>query len=294
MEGFINLNKTKGMTSHDCIDKIRKLLHIKKVGHGGTLDPAATGVLPIAIGKATRLLQYLHEGKAYKATIRLGIVTTTDDLEGEIINSKSCNELTLDKIQGELSNFLGKIEQIPPNYSAIHVQGKRLYELARSGQIIDVPSREVEVYKIDILDWRSGEFPEVELEIKCGPGTYIRSIARDLGTRLNVGGTLANLIRSESAGMLLTNSVTLADLENQIKTGIFQPISPGEILSHLPMIKLSELEVKKWCTGQKLRIDQELKLGFIQIYDQENKFLGIGDLINDENGLLIIPKMVNI
>ncbi|PLZ39939.1 tRNA pseudouridine(55) synthase TruB, partial [Fischerella thermalis WC542] len=134
MFGFLNLNKPFGWTSHDCVAKTRKLLRLKRVGHAGTLDPAATGVLPIALGKATRLLQYLPGEKAYQATIRLGVRTTTDDLQGEIIAEKSVTNVTLETVKTALQKFQGKIEQIPPSYSAIQVDGKRLYELARKGE----------------------------------------------------------------------------------------------------------------------------------------------------------------
>jgi tRNA pseudouridine55 synthase len=186
MEGFINLHKPYSWTSHDCVARVRRLLKMKKVGHAGTLDPAATGVLPIACGKATRLLQYLPNDKAYKATVRFGISTATDDLEGEIIASQSCPDLSLDKITPILPQFIGKISQIPPSYSAIQIDGKRLYDLARKGEVIEAPMRIVEVFKIDVLAWREGEFPELDIKIACGTGTYIRAIARDLGIMLNI------------------------------------------------------------------------------------------------------------
>ena len=138
MYGFLNLNKSAGLTSHDCVARVRRILRLKRVGHAGTLDPAATGVLPLALGKATRLLQFLPPNKAYHAKIRFGVTTTTDDLEGEILTSQSVPHLQLEQIQEILPQFRGKIEQIPPLYSAIHVQGKRLYELARKGENIEI------------------------------------------------------------------------------------------------------------------------------------------------------------
>ena len=184
MQGFLNLNKPFDWTSHDCVARVRKLLRLKRVGHAGTLDPAAIGVLPIALGKATRLLQYLPGEKAYKATIRLGVRTTTDDLQGDVIASVPGVLLSKEAVQTALQQFKGKISQIPPNYSAIQVQGKRLYDLARKGENVEVPARIIEVFQIEILDWRFGEFPELDVAIACGPGTYIRAIARDLGTVL--------------------------------------------------------------------------------------------------------------
>ncbi|MGB5771230.1 MAG: tRNA pseudouridine(55) synthase TruB, partial [Crocosphaera sp.] len=173
MLGFIALNKPSGLTSHDCVARVRRLLKLKKVGHGGTLDPAATGVLPIAVGKATRLLSFLPENKAYDARIRFGIQTTTDDLEGEIIQTQAGANVTLEDIQPLLKQFLGTIEQIPPIYSAIQRDGKRLYELARKGEVVDVPVRTVKIDKIEVLGWYPGDFPELVVNIQCGPGTYI-------------------------------------------------------------------------------------------------------------------------
>ncbi|MEM9245343.1 MAG: tRNA pseudouridine(55) synthase TruB, partial [Cyanobacteria bacterium P01_F01_bin.153] len=162
MQGFINLHKPKGMTSHDCIGKLRRLLRQKRIGHGGTLDPAATGVLPVAVGPATRLLPYLQEWKSYNATIRFGVVTNTDDLAGEIIEERSPQELqhlTREAITEQLPNFTGTISQVPPKYSAIHVQGKRAYDLARQNKPVEIPSREVEILQLRVLDWRDGDYP---------------------------------------------------------------------------------------------------------------------------------------
>ncbi|HBQ98966.1 MAG TPA: tRNA pseudouridine(55) synthase TruB, partial [Cyanobacteria bacterium UBA11691] len=166
--GFLNLNKPPGYTSHDCVARVRRLLHTKRVGHGGTLDPAAVGVLPIAVGKATRLLQFLPQDKGYQATIKFGLRTETDDLEGEAIESQPVPDLSLESIQLVLSQFQGKIEQIPPIYSAIQVGGKRLYKLARQGEVVQVPARTVDVYDLQILDWRPGDFPELDVAIACG------------------------------------------------------------------------------------------------------------------------------
>ncbi|MBW4675395.1 MAG: tRNA pseudouridine(55) synthase TruB [Desmonostoc geniculatum HA4340-LM1] len=286
-QGFLNLNKPFDWTSHDCVARVRKLLRLKRVGHAGTLDPAATGVLPIAFGKATRLLQYLPESKAYKATIRLGVRTTTDDLQGEIINSQACAGLRLAQVKPVLSKFQGKIEQIPPNYSAIQVDGKRLYDLARKGETVEVPVRTVEVFHIEILDWREGDFPELDVAIACGSGTYIRAIARDLGAILETGGTLAALIRTESSGFHLTDSLTLTDLETQLQAGTFQPISPDAPLQHLASVILPLTAAQKWCQGQRISLTFDVS-GIVRVYDQETRFLGIGELQNE----VLIPQMV--
>lgn len=288
--GFLNLHKPAGITSHDCVGRVRKLLHLKRVGHGGTLDPAATGVLPIALGPATRLLQFLPADKAYRATLRLGMTTTTDDLEGEPLAVQPGSHITRASVERALQQFHGSLQQIPPNYSAVQVQGQRLYRLARSGQPIAVEARTVEVYELKVLAWRSGEFPEIELAIACGPGTYIRAIARDLGAVLGVGGTLAALSRTQSSGFSLEDSLTFADLEAQIQAQTFMPIPGAIALRHLPMLQLSAPLAQRWCWGQKLPVDSETgtQSGWVRIHHEDGRFLGIGQRLES----VLAPKVV--
>lgn len=297
MLGFINLDKPAGWTSHDCVAKVRRLLRTKKVGHGGTLDPAATGVLPIAVGKATRLLQFLPENKAYRAKIRLGVRTNTDDLDGEVIETRSPHEITLEQIKAFLPQFIGKIEQIPPAFSAIRQDGKRLYELARKGEQVEVPKRTVEITEIQIINWYAGEFSELELDIACGAGTYIRAIARDLGDMLGVGGTLASLIRTESCGMKLADSITLETLEKQQHNETFSLIPPAIALQNLSVVSLSAEEKKRWFQGQKISDCVPTKsvtsTENMLVVDREgNEFLGIGEVLFSDSNWLLSPKIV--
>ena len=275
------------------------MLKMKRVGHGGTLDPAATGVLPIAVGKATRLLQYLPAQKAYHARIRLGVRTATDDLAGEVIEMQPASEVTLAQIEALLPQFTGKIEQIPPVYSAIQRGGKRLYELARKGEVIEVPVRTVEIYRIEILGWYPGEFPELEVAIACGSGTYIRAIARDLGAILNVGGTLARLTRTHSCGMKLSESLTLEQIEIQHQQGTFSLIPPELALNNLSPMTLSVADAQRWCQGQRICLGSEGNLPhilpdspFVQIHQESNGFLGIGELVKEATHLVLLPKVV--
>ncbi|HEY9640378.1 MAG TPA: tRNA pseudouridine(55) synthase TruB [Coleofasciculaceae cyanobacterium] len=300
MNGFLNLNKPAGLTSHDCVARVRRLLRMKRVGHGGTLDPMATGVLPIALGKATRLLQYLQHDKAYRGTVRFGVRTATDDLEGEVLTSTPVPSLTLAQVQPYLSKFQGQIQQIPPSYSAIQVGGRRLYDLARAGEAVEAPVRSVTVYRMEVLDWRSGDFPELDVAIACGAGTYIRSIARDLGDVVDTGGTLAALTRTFSNGFDLADSLTLEALEEQIQADQFVPVAPESALQHWPAIHLPAELAKRWGQGQKIAIEQipaaslEQALaapGFYRIYHEDGRFLGIAEAIASQNHLLI-PKLV--
>lgn len=279
-DGFLNLYKPLGWTSHDCVAKVRRLLHQKRVGHGGTLDPAASGVLPIALGKATRLLPYLPPRKTYRATILLGLATETDDLDGKILPAsapasspqrRSPQSLSLAEIAAVLATFQGTIVQIPPRYSAIQVAGQRLYDRARAGETFAVPARPVTIDHIEIRDWRSPspstqarltthpdrpliDLRELEIVVTCGPGTYIRAIARDLGAALGTGATLAALERTESCGFTLATSLTLSDLATQVTTQTFQPLPAKLALQHLSAIVLPPSLAKRWCQGQKLPI----------------------------------------
>ena len=318
MDGFLNLNKPAGFTSHDCIAKVRRLLQMKRVGHAGTLDPAATGVLPIALGKATRLLQFLRQDKAYRATVRFGISTTTDDLEGDVLLFQPAANLNLALIETALRQFQGTFQQIPPNYSAIQVQGQRLYDLARQGKPIAVQARTVEVFSLEVLDWRLGDFPELDLAIDCGPGTYIRSIARDLGSVLKTGGTLAALTRTASSGFELANSLTLGMLEAQQEQELFQPIAPVEALMHLSKIVLSGAISRRWCQGQRIVIQPEADGQWreedadtqreeseslqmyavpplqqpLRVHHEDGHFLGVGKPTDTEVGIVLLPQMV--
>ena len=309
IDGFLNLNKPAGMTSHDCVGRVRRLLKLKRVGHGGTLDPTVTGVLPIALGRATRLLQFLQHNKVYEGTIRFGLTTATDDLEGEIIHSQSVPDLTLEKVQAALPKFIGKIEQFPPSFSAVQVGGKRLYELARKGQTVEVAARNVEVFRLEILDWRPGDFPELDLSIACGAGTYIRAIARDLGALLNAGGTLATLTRTESSGFSIDQSLSFAELELQLQEDKFCPILPSAVLEHLGAIVLSSEYTKRWFQGQRLPIPETPIAAEetpnnspdnplpeppypLQVYDRDGNFLGIGQVANSETSTILSPQIV--
>ena len=301
MFGFINLNKPTGFTSHDCIAKLRKLLNTRKIGHGGTLDPAATGVLPIAVGKATRLLQFLPTSKTYRAVIRLGITTTTDDLEGKTIGQVDKIDLTETQITDAFSTFIGTIDQVPPIYSAIKKDGRKLYDLARQGKQIDIEARKVVINEIKLLNIIHQPF-ELEVEISCGSGTYIRAIARDLGEQLGVGGTLAKLVRTKSCQLSLEDSLTFADLENRLKEQTFELIEPSLLLSHLDTVTLTEDDAQKWCQGQLVDLSQAIDSSreisefiaehYILTYRIDRTFLGMSILYERLEVLKLKPKIV--
>ena len=255
--GFLIIDKPKGVTSHDCVKTIRKLFSIKKVGHGGTLDPGVTGVLPIALGNATRLLPYLAKSKTYKAIIQLGTTTTTDDLFGDIIAKAIWPEINKNELEKYLDQFRGKFLQQPPNISSVHIEGERAYKRARRGEAFSLPSKEINIYELLLLNWDQ-ETGELEINVHCSPGTYIRSIARDLGIKLGCGGCLARLRRTQAQGFQEREALQLPskeDLNQSFKDCLIQPI---EALSHLPKITLTTLdELNCWRKGQQLTISKD-------------------------------------
>jgi tRNA pseudouridine55 synthase len=213
-EGVLVVDKPAGMTSHDVVARVRRIAGTRRVGHTGTLDPAATGVLVLCLGRATRLVTALQAGtKAYAAVARLGITTTSDDLDGEVLASTSAAQLDESTVCGALSAFQGEIDQVPPMVSAIRVDGERLHALARRGEVIDRPPRRVVIESIVLDRFVPGETADVAFLVACSAGTYVRSIARDLGEQLGVGGTLASLRRVANGPFSESEAVALAALE---------------------------------------------------------------------------------
>jgi len=298
--GFISINKLPEITAHDCVSKLRKLLRQKKIGHGGTLDPMATGVLPIAVGNATRLLRFLPSGKAYIAKIRFGLVTNTDDITGEIISDLPCTDLNLAAVKDLLPLFQGKITQRPPTFCAIQVDGKRLYDLARRGEITeaDVPMREVEVKEIKILGWTEGDYPELDLAIACGAGTYIRAIARDLGEKLGCGATLSGLRRTFSNGFDLDASLTFDQVAEKLRSHSLEVLAPDHGLHFLPEVTLDAEQTKYWCMGQTIKLLDKL-LGleicsqYVRMYDHEQKFLGVSEVNESVLQPIVVLSPIN-
>lgn len=217
LSGILNVDKPSGMTSHDVVDAVRRVAGQRKVGHAGTLDPMATGVLLVCLGRATRVAEYLMAGqKTYRATISLGTTTDTYDAEGEITHSGGGTDFGRAEIEAALARFVGSIEQVPPMYSALKQQGQPLYKLARQGKTVERQPRRVEIERIDLLDWTS---PSLVAEVTCSPGTYIRSLAHDLGQYLDSGAYLAALVRLGSGQFRLQEAVSLQRLEEAFEHG---------------------------------------------------------------------------
>lgn len=219
VDGLIVVDKPAGMTSHDVVARVRRLAKTRRVGHGGTLDPMATGVLIIGVNRATRLLTYvIGSQKSYTATIRLGEATVTDDAEGEVTAAASTAGVTGSAIRAGLAAQIGEIQQVPSAVSAVKINGRRAYKRVRDGEDVDLPARQVSVYRLDVLDIRrpaDRDVIDVDIDVTCSSGTYIRAIARDLGRALGVGGHLTALRRTAAGGFTLAEAATLAELEER-------------------------------------------------------------------------------
>jgi tRNA pseudouridine55 synthase len=244
-DGFIIIDKPAGITSHDVVAKLRKTLGTKQVGHAGTLDPMATGVLVLGINKATKFLQYITQGKkAYHAKIRLGQVTTSDDAQGEIVSTTDTSNVSDQEIREFLATQIGSIMQVPTKVSAIKINGQRAYDLVREGKEVEIPARQIDIYKLDVIDIKNGEFLDIEINVECSAGTYIRSIARDLGSSLGVGGHLISLRRSLVAPFSLSDCSSLESPE-------IRPLA-SEISKVMSVRNVDLLEVKELSFGRSL------------------------------------------
>jgi len=287
MDGIFVIDKGEGLTSHDVVARVRRLAHQKRVGHAGTLDPAATGVLPILLGQATRVAEYLSaSGKAYRAVIRFGVETNTYDREGEVTRTASAAALaalTLAQIEAALPTFLGEQEQLPPIFSAIKRGGRPLYALARAGEDVVVEPRHVRIDALRVVAWQS---PDLTLDVECGKGTYIRSLAYDLGQRLGPGAHLAALRRTRSGPFTLDQAITLEQLEQALAMEDWRDhfFAADETLLDWRAVILSAASETRLRNGQPLRFATPPPAGDdpadgdalpARAYSADGRFLGI-------------------
>ena len=291
--GFVVIDKPAGLTSHNCVSRLRRCFGLKRVGHGGTLDPAVTGVLPIALGPATRLLPYLPGEKTYRGSIQLGQTTSTDDLDGEPLTTRSWPKLTTNQLDEALAAFRGAIAQQPPQVSAVHVEGMRAHERVRRGESMDLPPRPVTIHRLQLLDWNP-ETGRLELEVHCSAGTYIRSLARDLGTQLGCGGCLAGLRRIQALGFPIDQAVPLPDWPDSQEANqkaLPEVLPPEQALSHLTHHMATEAEREDWRCGRRLQLAEGLanQGDTVMVLQTSGPMLGIGMMETDE---LLRPKVV--
>jgi tRNA pseudouridine55 synthase len=240
INGFVVIDKPAGITSHDVVSRVRRILCTRKVGHTGTLDPFATGVLPVAVNDGTKAIPFLDEGKkCYKAVMQLGVATDTLDLTGSVTHEADWQSITRESVEQVLRKFTGRQSQIPPMYSAIKQGGQPLYKLARKGEVVERAPREIEIYELELLSF---EPPLVEFKVQCSRGTYVRTLADDMGAMLGCGAALKDLRRLASGPFDISSAVSLEDLEESVRTGNLENISlsPYEALATLPEFVLTE------------------------------------------------------
>jgi tRNA pseudouridine55 synthase len=279
MQGIINILKPPGMTSFDVISYLRKTTGIKKIGHMGTLDPEAVGVLPICIGKATKAIEFLMEKKkVYVAEASFGVTTDTEDWVGTILEEKKILHSKEDVIS-TVNSFIGKYSQIPPMYSAIKIKGKKLYELARKGEEIERPHREVQIYKIDI---KKASKEKALFEVECSKGTYIRTLCKDIGEKLGAGGHMSFLARTVVGNFKIEDSVTLEEIQLAKENGTLNKllIDVEDSFMELDEIELSEKNVEKMLNGISLKLDIQKyqKNQLIRVYTHTRNFLGLAEI----------------
>jgi tRNA pseudouridine55 synthase len=274
--GYVVIDKPARWTSHDVVARVRRILGERRVGHAGTLDPAAVGVLPIAVGLATRTVEYLANAtKSYRADITFGVQTDSCDSDGIVTRIVDASHVTGPGVAEVLKTFLGPQLQKPPMHSAVKVGGERLYRLARKGQDIDVPLREIRIHALETVDWQS---PTLTVDITCSKGTYIRALARDLGEKVGTGAYLSHLVRTRTGPFTLDDAVSLGDLGALSETLGWGGLAfhPDWVLQDLMAVVIDEETARSWRKGQTVECDS-IVCGTVRVYDADGTWLGIGE-----------------
>lgn len=274
-DGIVNVNKPLGITSHDVVYRLRKILNIKKIGHTGTLDPEASGVLPMCIGKGTKMAEYLTSAKKqYLARLQLGAFTDTQDATGEVLESFDVN-VSEERIREAVADFVGEITQIPPMYSAIKIDGKKLYELAREGVTVEREPRQITIYGIEIknIDLESNT---VDMLVDCSKGTYIRTLCNDIGVALGCGGHMSALHRTKSGRFDIESAYTLEEIEEMASKGDFDFMTPvSEALPECDRIILAERNAYRVRNGIKISVAGLADGEMYRVFDEKNEFLAL-------------------
>lgn len=307
MDGIVNFMKPAGITSHDAVYIFRKLTGIKKIGHTGTLDPMAQGVLPICIGKTTRLIEYLEGDKRYTATMKLGLDSETQDIWGSDIKETNVPKIpTQNQVEECMKSFEGPLIQRVPGFSAQKHKGKKLYEYAREGKEIPVKEKEVYIKNITVIEY-SPEAKEIVFDISCSKGTYVRTICAETGKKLNTTAVMSSLTRTEANGLTIAESVTVENLEDEKKKAgnINKYIKNSGTILPLPNIILNEKNGIKFENGIKIRFDDTLNINndvvnnngqayavFVKDNGENNRLIGIGISLDTEKGIMLKPQKV--
>lgn len=300
MKGIVPLHKPRGMTSHDCVFQLRKQLKTKKVGHTGTLDPEVNGVLPICVGEATKIAQYLTDfDKEYIAEVTIGKSTTTEDAYGDIVEKKKVHQpISREELRTVLKKFTGEIKQIPPMYSAVKVKGKKLYEYARENIEVERPIRTVTIYELELLskdDKFQGDTIAFSIRVRCSKGTYIRTLAYDIGQKLGYPAYLSDLIRTKSGPFTLDQCVTFEEISKRIEEGtieeIIVPMEKG--VAHLPSVVVTSEIEQKVKNGAVLKAIEKMSDKPYAIYNEQHCLLAIYEKHPTKPGLMKPTKVFN-
>jgi tRNA pseudouridine55 synthase len=283
VSGILVLDKPRGFSSNAALQKVRWLLNAEKAGHTGSLDPLATGVLPLCFGEATKFSQYLLDAdKGYETVAQLGVTTTTGDAEGEV-TSRLAVDVSRQALEAALPGFRGDIQQVPPMYSALKRDGQPLYKLARAGEVVEREARSVTIARLELLDF---EADKARLAVACSKGTYIRTLVEDLGQQLGCGAHVAELRRTQAGPYSLVQAISLETLEQVHAEGgaeaLDQFLLPSDSgLEHWPLIQLSEHSAYYWLHGQPVRAPEAPKFGMLRVQDHNGRFIGIGEVSED-------------
>ncbi len=304
-EGILPIYKQRGITSHDVVFKVRKILKMKKIGHAGTLDPEVDGVLLLLLGGATKVSDYAMDlGKSYRAEVCLGIKTTTEDLTGEVLEECNVSDIDINKIKDILQTLIGEIEQTPPIYSAVKVKGKKLYEYARAGKFdVKIPSRKVNIYDVEFIEgsdyYRDNKF-YFSINISCGKGTYVRTIATDIGKKLNLPSTMSKLTRTRSGKIELDNCLTLSEVEQLLEKNKLEEklLKKEYALEEYQFVEIPKFRAQQVMNGLRFRKNQFPDYDFTDgiVFTYENEAIAIYYLKNPDDELLYVkttfPKII--
>lgn len=304
-EGILPVYKERGMTSHDVVFKVRRILQMKKIGHSGTLDPEVDGVLLLLLGGATKVSDYAMDlGKSYRAEVCLGVKTTTEDLTGEIIEEKVVDNIDINRVKEILKTMVGEVEQTPPIYSAVKVKGKKLYEYARAGKFdVEIPTRKVNIYGIDYIEgseyYKDGRF-YFSIDIDCGKGTYVRTIATSIGEQLNIPSTMSKLTRTRSGKITVDNCLKISDIEKSVLDNTLQEklLNKEYALEEYQFVEIPKYRAKQVMNGLRFRKNQFPDYDFTEgiVFTYENEAIAIYHLKNEDDELLSVkttfPKII--
>ena len=304
-EGILPIYKERGITSHDVVFRARRILQMKKIGHSGTLDPEVDGVLLLLLGGATKVSDYAMDlGKSYRAEVCLGIKTTTEDLTGEVVEECKVTDISVDKIKEILKSMIGEIEQKPPIYSAIKVNGRKLYEYARRGQFdVEIPTRKVNIYNISFIEnseyYKDDKF-YFAIDINCGKGTYVRTIATSIGEKLNLPSTMSKLTRTRSGEITLDNCLTLSEVEQHLKDEILEEklLRKEYALEEYKFVEIPKFRAKQVMNGLRFRRNQFPDHDFTDgiVFTYQNEAIAIYHLKDEDDELLSVkttfPKII--